>query len=73
MVMAVVVKFPEEVSVHLTEDELACVDALLPRFSTRRRRATRAEVLRALAARGLDVLEAEEVPPRSTARLRAVR
>lgn len=67
--MAVVVKFPEERSVHLTEDELARIDTLIPRFSTRRRRATRADVLRALAGRGLDVLEAEEAQPRSTTRL----
>jgi hypothetical protein len=70
--MAVVVKFPEEVPVRLTEDELSRVDALIPRFSTRRRRATRAEVLRALASRGLDALEAKEAPPRSTTRRRAV-
>jgi hypothetical protein len=37
-----------------------------------RRRATRAQVLRALAGRGLDTLEAEEAPPRSTTRLRTV-
>jgi hypothetical protein len=70
MVMAVVVKFPERLSVHLTGDELARVDTLIPRFSTRRRRATRTEVLRKLALLGIGLVERDEAPPDSIVRLR---
>jgi len=53
-----------ESNVLLTEEELARVDALIPRYSTASHQATRADVLRALTAAGLDRSERGELPPR---------
>jgi hypothetical protein len=51
------------VTVHLTEEELRRVDALLPRHSTATHEPTRADVLRALAALGMDAIERDDPPP----------
>ena len=45
------------IEVLLTEEELAHIDALLPRYSTATHQATREDVLRALTALGTDVME----------------
>ena len=45
------------IEVPLTDEELARIDALLPRFSTATYQATREDVLRALTALGLDAME----------------
>lgn len=48
------------VAVRLEPDQIARVDALLPTFTTRWRKATRSEVLRALILESLERTEAEQ-------------
>jgi len=52
-----------ELEVLFTEEELARIDALIPRYSTASHQATRADVLRAAALAGIDALERGDLPP----------
>ena len=46
-----------QVIVHLTDEELQRIDALLPRCATATCQPTRADVLRALEVLGVDAIE----------------
>jgi hypothetical protein len=53
------VKGRTHVSVRMNDEEIARIDALAPRFSTKYRNATRSDVLRACILEGLDKFERE--------------
>ena len=52
----------KHVAVRLDSEEIARIDALLPRLSEPWRKATRSDALRAALLRGLELLE-QETPP----------